>query len=271
MKRHHRFLLIGVVALVLVATIAFTGRHQSGPEATLALQPPPFVHAAGVESPAADAEISAQLEDEAGISAYIQTSGPIDLSLVRDEFRTIESETAEYIIGSVSVPSYPEHFDVHVYIHTDGWILAYYLEDEATSKIVDVKAQSINSTKLESVVAIIAGTLGEAITDIKYYDFRYPNATNILMVAENSYNGNQFMIELPPDYGYSERSWAAYEEYDDTPDFEIDGHQAPRDWSGWDMGYGSISSSQLAVGEQHTVRVANYDGYGSLVITYRVP
>lgn len=272
MKRQCRFLLIGVVALVLVAGMSFTAGNQGGPDRTLSLQAPPFVEAADGERPAAAPDVGAQLADEAGISAYMQTSSAIDLNLVRGEFRTIETETADYIIGSVAVPEHPEEFDVHVYVHTDGWILAYYMSDEVTSKMADVKAQTISSTKLETVVAMIAGTLGESVDSLKYYDFRYPNATNILMVAENDDDGTYFSIELPSDYGYSERSWAAYESHDDTPEFEIDGTQATRDWSGSHMAYGSIPSSQLLPGVSHSIVIDDYgDTYGALVITYRVP
>jgi hypothetical protein len=272
MKQQPRFLLIGVVAVVIVAVL-FSGGNPAAPEATLALQAPPFAHAAPAESTGAAPEVVALLNEEAGISAYMQTSAAIDLNQVRGEFRTIETETVDYIIGSVAVPDHPEHFDAHVYVHTDGWILAYYMEDEATSKMVDVKAHTINSTKLETVVSIIAGALGEVVTDLKYYDFRYPNATNILMVAEDYDNGADFTIELPPDYAYSERSWAVFDRNTDF-EFFIDGIQASRDWWDYseDMAYGSITSSELLVGEPHTILVDDYSAnYGVLVITYRVP
>ncbi len=271
MKQYQRFLLIGVVALVLVASIALTGGNQAGPEKTLALQAPAFIEAASQKNSGMPEGIATMLSDEAGISAYIQTSNPIDLSQVEGEFRTIETQTAAYIIGSVPVPDHPEHFDTHVYVHTDGWILAYYMEDEATSKIVDVKAKTINSTKLETVVSTVAGAAGEAVSDLKYYDFRYPNATNILMVAEDYQNGRDFTIELPSDYAYSERSWAVYDWYG-HPDFYIDDSQMTPDWKQNDeMGYGTIPASLLLVDTPHTIVVGDDGNYGVLVITYGVP
>ena len=47
--------------------------------------------------------ISSFLDDEAGISAYFDASATIDLNDVRSLFRTIEVETADYIIGSIPV------------------------------------------------------------------------------------------------------------------------------------------------------------------------
>jgi len=269
MKQQYRLWIIGVVAILLVAAVAFTGRNSANAEQTLTLQAPAFVQASTDESTISD--IGMYLSSEAGISAYIQTVNPIDLNQVRGEFRTIETETADYIIGSVAVPDHPEHFDVHVYVHTDGWILAYYLNDDATSKIVDVRARTITSTKLETIISVIAGALGETTTGLKYYDFRYPNATNILFVAEDYANGNDFTITLPSSYGYSERSWAAYDTYDYGGVFWVNGVKATAAWSGSSMYYGALAASQLLPDVTHYITVDSDDNaYGVLVITYRV-
>jgi len=271
-KRQYSVLRIGAVALVFITAVACTYEDGGGSGKTMPLQDPPLVRDRDERSLREAAEGSPQLAEEAGISAYVRTSNAIDLSLVRGQFRTIEAETNDYVIGSVPVPDHPELFDVHVYVHTDGWIVAYYMADEPTSKIVDVKAQTIHSTKLETVVAIIAGALGESVARLKYCDFRYPDATNILMVAEDESDGYFFTIELPSGYAYYERSWAAYADRDDTPTFTIDETQAHREWWGAEMSYGSIPSSQLLPGASHTIAIeAQRDGYGVLVITYQEP
>lgn len=270
MKHHRRLLVLGAVALVLVLAVVFIVKSPNGPGETLALQAPAFVQAAAAATSGTPAEVAAMLSNEAGISAYMQTSNPIDLSIVRGEFRTIETETSDYIIGSVAVPDHPEHFDVHVYVHTDGWILAYYLNGDATAKIVDVRSRTIGSTKLETIISMIAGALGETTTGLKYYDFRYPNATHILMVAEDHEDGRDFNITLPSEYGYSERSWAMINSYS-YQDMSIDDTTLARDWSGSNMAYGAIPSSQLLPGEPHSVKISSrYSPYGVLVITYRV-
>jgi len=272
MKQQYRLWVIGAVAIFLVAAVAFTGKNSANAEQTLALEAPAFVRASADESTISN--IGTFLSSEAGISAYIQTVNPIDLSQVRGEFRTIETETANYIIGSVAVPNHPEHFDVHVYVHTDGWILAYYLNDEATAKIVDVLSATISSTKLETVISIIAGALGESTTGLRYYDFRFPNATKILMVAEDSVDGRDFNIEMPTEYGYSERSFAVYNTYYDSGSwkFYVNGEAMTRSWYGSNMAYGQISAAQLPAGQSHQVRLdSGGNGYGFLVITYRVP
>jgi len=275
MKQQYRLWMIGVVAVLLVVAVAFTVGTPTGPEMTLALQAPAFLNSVSGASAEVPPEVATLLSSEAGISAYIQTAHSITLNSVRGEYRTIETETADYIIGSVPIPDHPEHFDVHVYVHTDGWILAYYLNNETTSKIVNVKARTISTTKLETAISIIASAAGEAVTGLKFYDFRYPNATHILIVAEDHENGRDFTITLPTDFGYFERSFAMYNTEswcNDCLDFYINNVIATRSWAGFNMTYGMIPASQLLPGQPHAIRLTNsYSPYGALVITYRVP
>ena len=191
----------GLAALVAGALYAGTalGRAPAAPtlpgnSETTALQPPTFLKAAHA---ADNADVLARIDEEAGISAYYKTPDAITINQVRSVFRVIETETADYILGSVAVPNYVEHYDVHVYVHRTGWILAYYLRVDAVSKILDVVAQTISTTKLKTVVSTVAITAGAPFTDVTYYDFRYPNATHMLLVAEDDVSGNTFTIKLP--------------------------------------------------------------------------
>ena len=86
----------------------------------LDLRAPQFI--AQAEPNSTDSFIGDKLDAEAGISAYYKAPDTIDLNQVAPVFRTIEISTTEYIIGSVAVPNYPEHYDVHVYVNTNGWI-----------------------------------------------------------------------------------------------------------------------------------------------------
>ena len=147
MKTYYKTILIISLAILLATVVAFAGKSEAKPGLNLDLQSPSFVQAASEgRRTGGPAEVTAMLTQEAGISAYLQTASPISLNQVRGLYRTIEAETADYIIGSVSVPNYYEHFDVHVYVHTDGWILAYYLKDQVTSKMIDIKAETISIT-----------------------------------------------------------------------------------------------------------------------------
>lgn len=273
MKTYYRVTLIIILAILIATVYAFSGRLQVKPELNLSLQRPSFVQAATDDSsPGTTAEVAAKLSEEAGISAYKQASGPINLDHVRGLYRTIEMETADYIIGSVPVPNYSEHFDVHVYVHTDGWILAYYLKDQVASKMVDVKAETVSTTMLETVVSIIAGAVGQSTSDLKYYDFRYPNATHILLVAEDAVGDIDFTIQLPSEYIYYGYSYniGCNGRNDHYCDLFIDGIEQPYDYFDSYIKYGAVLASTLLVGQTHQIILDDLTDYGVLVITYRV-
>ena len=155
------------------------------------------------------------ISDEAGISAYFQTPGAIDLNAVRSKFRTIERETADYIIGSVPLKDYPNDYDVHVDVQKDGWILTYYLKQDPASKIFDWRAYDTNgatvlTTNLETAITTIVNAVNVVFTTATYYDFSYPNATHLMMIAEaQAGRGNDsFQVNIPETFVIFERSWS---------------------------------------------------------------
>ncbi len=273
-RRWIRTLSIVVVlaGLLFMPGIAAPTQPPTGAGQTLQLVAPPFVRTAYAQENPTVFDLGAYLDQEAGISAYYKSPNAITLSQVRSTFRTIETETADYIIGSVAVTSYPEHFDAHVYIHKTGWILAYYLRTDPTSKIIDTNSHALNTTNLKTVVLTVAAAAGVAVMDVTYYDFRYPNATNIVMVAEDHINGTSFTISVPSTYAYYERGWALYDDYS-SRDFYFDGTNRPNQayWDG-NTGYGTMTASQVLPDTTHTVSIS-YEGYsyGVLILEYQVP
>ncbi len=193
MKRRTISIAFLVLALILTLVLAFTlvvkPGQQAKTQSSIALAAPPFVGEAQAQDDSPDAfNIGAYLDQEAGISAYFKASA-INLNSVRSLFRTIELDTEDYIIGSIPVTNYLEHFDVHVYVHKDGWILAYYLKQDPAAKIVDIKAGTITTTHLKNVISLVVAAAGSPFTDVNYYDFRFPDATQMLLVYEDRNNG----------------------------------------------------------------------------------
>ena len=143
-------------------------------------------HSLTVGSLGADLPLGASfLESEAGISAYGQVSS-VDLDLAEDAFKNVEIKTDAYIIGSVALPDYGESDDVHVYVDISGWIIAYYLSEEKASKIIDWVAYysvpEITSTKLSDAINIVTLEMLVVPPSITYFDFRYPDATKMMIV-----------------------------------------------------------------------------------------
>ena len=262
-KLHSQPLTLAVLITLLAAFGLVAGRpKETSQPNSFALKAPAFVSPAYAGS----SQIGDYLDSEAGIAAYYNSGFSIDLNSVRSAYRTIETETADYVIGSIAVPSYEEHFDPHVYVHKSGWIMAYYLRADPVSKIIDTKGESINTTILKTTVGTMASAAGVPFTDVTYYDFRYPNATKMLFVAEDYANGNDFTIRLPSSYGYFERGWACY---GSNCGFNLNGTWNPNNiFDTYGLKYGTITAGQLLPDIDHKI-ISGGSGYAVLVIVYR--
>jgi len=231
---------------------------------------------------------SSFLDDEAGISAYTNVGEQIDLDLAKNAFRTIEYETDEYIIGSVPLPDYPETEDVHCYVHVDGWILSYYLNEEPASKIVDwedyTTAQEITGTKLEDGIYEVCSAAYVVAGDIGYYDFRYPNAEKMMIVADALWDNNAidtFNITLPSDFIFYERSFShcandiSYGMYNGDTYMYINQDEISHIRGGDDTytNYGLLLPSQLPPSVTHIIKITNddyaYETFDAIVLIYR--
>jgi hypothetical protein len=241
---------------------------QPAPNATLLLQRP--VMPAAAQS--GEVDIAAKLDQEAGIAAYFNAQGGITLNQVRSQFRTIELETADYLLGSVPVSGYSISHDAHVYVNKNGWVLAYYLTADPVGKIFDVNTYTgptIPATKLQNVLAAIASAAGAPFSGVTYYDFRYPNATHMMIVGSYSTaaaGAATFQINPTSSYGYFHRSY-----------FLGACYYYPS-WDGVTLSgpYGTLTANQLSPDTFHTMTIPsgctpNGAAFGGLILIYRVP
>jgi hypothetical protein len=139
--------------------------------------------------------------NEAGIAAYtkIDNIGDIDINTFGEAFYSIESSGESYIIGTVKVPNEVNPNYPHLYIGLDGWIVAYYLKSEEASQIMQWKNYtpgSIPTTTLKDAIDYICQqTRANYSTPIKYYDFEFPEANKITLIAERG--RNDFYVTVP--------------------------------------------------------------------------
>ena len=199
-----------VLSLLLALAVLSLAPQPAAPASggnAIALKAPSFVKVASAQEGAGaqDAPDAAPMgfpQDEAGISAYFKSASPVTLADVRGVFRVIETETADYIIGSVDVVDYVETYDVHVFVHRDGWFVAYYLNTDPVAKMVDIRNYdgSHIDTVFEKTLNIVAVSAGVPVSGLKYYDFRYPNATNLMLIGEvmeTASSDASFTVKLP--------------------------------------------------------------------------
>jgi hypothetical protein len=248
--------------------------------------------AKGTGDGAATREGTTIIEEEAGISVYINVSAKINLTKAKAVYRTTEHETENYTIGAVALPGYPVTEDVHVYVHKDGWIVAYYLNDEPVAKIINwfeyqcPHPRDITRTKLKDAVVKVCDGAGVPLnwSYRKYYDFRAPNANRMMFVTGAQRVGYElsstFKIKIPGDLMVCERSWSHFAaNSSNSSRMKIDEHTINSFGpctDGWVTEYGIHTSVQLKPDVFHTVSLWHGEGnwttgeaFSAIALLYR--
>ena len=217
--------------------------------------------------------------DEAGISAYVHAKSSIDPDDVKPIFATIERETDDYIIGTVARDLHAEEEYPHVYVSTDGWVVAYYPNDRPSSWILpwaDYSGGDISSTTLSKVLGTVCTQIGGTTTGLKYYDFRYEDASKMMLIVESVEDGeNFFKVTVPMSFATYAVDWSHYN-IDLDSSYHDDSYAYLNDvqCSGIDgetcANYGSFSG-QFDSGIEHTFKIAaesSATGRIGLVVEY---
>ena len=214
------------------------------------------------------------LDEEAGISLYVNIARSIDLAVARTVYRTLEKETSDYLVGSVSV-SLSENDDVHCFVHKTGWIVTYYGKAEPVSKIVDwglwsQSASKLTKNKLQIGLEKMTYILGVvSVPSLSYYHFQYPNANKCMIILETLVGPGEdsFNVTIPNDLTVNERSWSHYAETMQGSGyhsyFKIDGGTInSMDSVGKNTTeYGILTFIDLVQGASHVVSVSDDDNY----------
>jgi hypothetical protein len=208
--------LFGIAQLVATQSVQPAAEQIGG---GMMLQPPAFLKSARAADDPEQVEFSLVVE-EAGVTAYAKLDQEIDLGALESRFKTIRQQTDLFISGIVTAPGYEdlseldEIAEVQVFLHHDGWIIAYLTRWQPASALVDwvnYDEQRLTSTLIENVVRTLALDVGVPGATIAYYDFRYPEATNLVLAADRadvSTGGDSFEITIPRKLTVYETSWA---------------------------------------------------------------
>jgi hypothetical protein len=234
------------------------------------------------------------LEREAGISAYAQVSSisSVQLDNAEEALSVVEVRADDYVIGSVSLENYHKEYDAHIYVDTAGWVVAYYSRNAHASKIIDFVGFSetgqLTTSTLEMALDIVCEAMFVTTSNVKYYDFRYPQATRIVVAVDQEDRHKEtssFNINTPKSLNVYERSWSHrvqvfhyprdihssedYPEYlkgnvkiDDIVLHEFDSlpplSENDPPWYSWE---GSMTGHQLYPDRYCTMSVYNYNHY----------
>lgn len=234
MKKRSSLTVLAVLTTMLVAVSSVAMYGYSGPEAgkgmsegggkgAISLVPPSFIATARAAG-GAGGGVSAGTTpttfpvDEAGIAAYVSAGSSVDLNKTYAVYEDVVDTSATHIIGTVRIPNLIEDSVPLVYVGADGWVIAYYPEAEPASRIMqwtNYSAPYVNTTTLADAISKMATALGvdyESIKgDIKYYDFRYPEATLMTMIVETAgYSENSFNLTIPQAFTLYNASYSHY-------------------------------------------------------------
>jgi len=206
--------------------------------------------------------------DEAGISAYINVGQNIDLNKAKSALRGIQAEGSNYVIGIMELPGLPEEEFPHIYISSDGWILAYYSKFAPASRAFQwygYDGGSITTTTLQDAISKICPTIGvnfsQAKANMGYYHFKYPEATKLLIAVdcitrEDGKDVDTFTFSIPYGATFYEGSWAHYSSWV-TNQVYIDGNQVSKESDGKEMELTCMYFEQIQTSPDklHTIKL----------------
>lgn len=215
--------------------------------------------------------------DEAGISAYVKAKSSINLNNVKPALATIEREAEDYIVGTVAMDYHTEEQYPHVYVSTDGWVVAYYPNDRSSGWLLPwfyYSGGPISTTTLKETVVKVCTQIGGTTTGLKYYDFRHPDATNMMIIAESTTGSEWFKVTIPTSYTTYRVDWSHlgtsnnwhYAYLDDTLFSQTYWSETPNH-----AGYGSYAPSiEFQNGLEHKIGLTTSKGTSrvGLVLEY---
>jgi len=243
---------------------------------------------------------------EAGIAAYVELDSIDikDLTEALNFFNSVEKKGETFIIGTVKVENgrmfssydwgsgrtiyYPAWDDYpHLYIGLDGWMVAYYLRNEETSRIMQWKGYTpgtINTTTLKDAIDLMANNLKVTyLPPIRYYHFGFPKANKLTLVAETAnYSTNYkncFSVTIPgalfeASYSvYTGQSWCNWYCYSYPLSLsvgEVNIFSSPT--TSLERYFGYYDTSTLTVNVPHSICLHRYNGGGgATVLIYKAP
>lgn len=167
---------------------------------------------------------AAFVTNESGISAYVNVGKSINLDQATGAYKIIEDRTSTYIIGIVEVPNATDYELPHVYTSIDGWVMAYYAKEKSRALIMpwgqfdknNPDLSQLNNTRLEEAISKVSSAVGVPYstikTNTKYYDFQYPDANGLTLIAESraTTGGESFSFRVPSEFTLYNASWEYY-------------------------------------------------------------
>jgi hypothetical protein len=145
------------------------------------------------------AQTGSFLDQEAGLATYVKLQNQVHLESAKQAFKIIEQETPGFVVGIVEIANAP--LNPHVFVSSDGWLVAYLLRDESVGNPWSYyHGFRPPDDVLARAVTQVGATVGGTPTSISYFDFEYPGANKISVIYapdDNNRGYNRFDVQIP--------------------------------------------------------------------------
>ncbi|MBT4500361.1 MAG: hypothetical protein HOC74_21720 [Gemmatimonadetes bacterium] len=166
--------------------------------------------------------------DSAGIAAYVGLEQAIDLEVIKPLFDEVKEVQENFIWGMIEVSNFGGNSQVHLYVDTDGWLVAFLKHNEPTAGMMQwlpadkntPVISAISRTTLTDVLREVAVAIQvDFLSQIRYGHFKYPEATGMKLfvkVTPTKSTTNFTKVIIPQPYTLYEKSYYHYA-YHATP------------------------------------------------------
>ena len=131
--------------------------------------------------------------DQAGMAAYVKLDSISQTNFDNAKqslFDQVETAGSTYLIGTkqYSVDGSDQNkINFHIYLGANGWLVAYLLNTEEPTRIVNwntgaALSDTLLKTAIEDAISKIGAT---AANPVAYYDFAFPDAQKMTLTREN--------------------------------------------------------------------------------------
>ena len=152
-----------------------------------------------------NAEAVEPFDTQAGMAAYVNV-GSLNLENATEAYTQIYNLSTSHAVGTINIGNNYGSDNIHVYVDTNGWIVAYLTRDEELGHMIQWAGVDYNNptlkTTFEDAISRVCSSIGVNYSviqgNIKYYDFEYPQATNVVIFMNTVLAGSEYTTVLIP-------------------------------------------------------------------------
>ena len=154
-----------------------------------------------------NAEAVEPFDTQAGMAAYVNV-GPFNLENATVAYTQIYNLSTCHVVGTINIGNNIGSDNIHVYVDINGWIVAYLTRNEELGHMIQWSGVDYNNptvkTTFEDAISKVCTKINVNYSliqnNIKYYDFEYPQATNVIIFMNTASSSESTNLMIPGTY-----------------------------------------------------------------------